>query len=135
MKSEPYQYKTHCPINFALETFGDRWSLLIIRDMIFLHKRHFGEFINSREEISTNILADRLEKLAARGLINKEPDPENRSKFIYSPTLKGLDLIPIMLEINLWSDKYDSQTDVPRSVIMKIKKNKDKYIKELRGAF
>ena len=79
MKPTP-QYRSDCPINYALETFGDKWSLLIIRDLIFQGKKNYGEFLNAEEKISTNILANRLEKLELEGLISKSSDPDNHAK-------------------------------------------------------
>lgn len=106
-----------CPISFALELFGDRWSLLIIRDLIFKGKKHYGEFLNSPEKISTNILADRLEKLVSAGLISKSPDTDHLSKYVYALTPKGKDLLPLLLEMTAWSSKYNPQPGAPSSII------------------
>lgn len=94
-------------MNFALETFGDTWSLLIVRDIAFWGKRTYGEFLRSNEGISTNILAARLVRLEDEGILFKEPNPQDKRQDIYSLTQKGLDLIPIMLELGAWSAKYD----------------------------
>ena len=80
MKRDEKKYRSHCPINFAQEIFGDKWSLLVIRDLMFKGKKYYGEFLASDEKISTNILADRLEKLEADGLITKSIDNANNSK-------------------------------------------------------
>lgn len=131
MKNDAQRYKTHCPINFGLETFGDRWSLLVIRDLMFKGKRYYSDFLRSDEKISTNILADRLEKLEARELITKEVDANNRSKVIYSLTQKGLDLMPMLLEMIAWSAKYDPCTEAPQRFIKRLKEDKDSLIDEL----
>ena len=132
MKPTTPGFRSHCPVNFALEMFGDKWSLLILRDLIFMGKRYFGQFLKSREGIATNILADRLDKLETRGIIAREVDAENRSKIRYSATDKGLDLIPILLEMNLWSGKYDGETEVPQAILARIRSDREGYIRELR---
>jgi len=108
---------TQCPIKFALDVFGDRWTLLIIRDLVFKRKSHFHEFIKSPEKISTNILANRLAMLEAEGIVVKSVNPENASGYIYQLTIKGTDLIPVLLEMTAWSAKYDVQPEVPDNII------------------
>jgi len=100
--------RSNCRINFALETFGDKWTLLIVRDLMFKGKRTFGEFLESKEKISTNILADRLKRLEEHGIVEKTVAPDNRSKLLYRLTSKGKDLLPVMLEITAWSVKHDA---------------------------
>lgn len=109
--------KAKCPVTFALDIFGDKWSLIILRDIFFKQKKYYGEFLNSVEKISTNILASRLQKLEIEGLISKTQDPENLSKFIYRITAKGKDLLPLMLEMIEWSVKYDPQPGVSDNII------------------
>lgn len=108
---------SQCPITFALDIFGDKWSLIILRDLLFKGKRYYGEFLNSAEKISTNILANRLVKLESEGLISKNPVPLNLTKFIYSPTQKGKDLLPLLLEMIEWSVRYNPQTGMPDNII------------------
>ncbi|MEP5698814.1 MAG: helix-turn-helix domain-containing protein [Sneathiella sp.] len=96
-----------------LETFGDKWTLLIVRDLMFKQKRTYGEFLQSDEKISTNILADRLNKLEEHEIVTKADDKDNRSKRIYSLTEKGKDLLPIMLEMTAWRAKHDAVTNTP----------------------
>lgn len=131
MKRERENYRSHCPINYSQETFGDKWSLLIIRDLMFKEKKYYGEFLNSGEKISTNILADRLEKLEANELITKAIDKENNSKIIYALTQKGVDLLPMLLEMIAWGAKYDNQTEAPDEFIERLKIDKDSLIREL----
>lgn len=127
----PLQYRSRCPVNFALETFGDMWSLLIIRDIFRFKKRTYGEFLNSDEKISTNILADRLSRLVQVGILRKMPDKSDKRKDIYKLTQKGIDLYPMMLEMMIWSAKYDPDVDdYARAVVSSTKKNKEKYIRE-----
>lgn len=99
-------YRSQCPINLALEVFGDKWSLIIIRDIMFEGKRNFREFLHSEEKIASNILADRLSMLEQEGIISKASDPDHKQKYIYSLTSKGIDLLPIMVEIGSWSLKH-----------------------------
>lgn len=98
--------RSNCPLNFALEILGDKWSLLVLRDMVFFNKRYYNEFLTSDECISTNILAARLDMLEAEGLITKKSDPNHKQKIIYSLTQKSIDLLPVIIEIAIWSDKY-----------------------------
>lgn len=105
--------RSHCPINFVLETFGDKWTLLIIRDLMFRGKRTFGEFLASDEGISTNILAERLKRLEQHEIITKATSPDNKSSLIYSLTEKGKDFLPVMMEITAWSARHDASTNTP----------------------
>lgn len=127
----PLHYRSKCPVNFALETFGDMWSLLIIRDIIRFKKRTYGEFLNSDEKISTNILADRLSRLVQVGILWKTPDKNDKRKDIYKLTQKGIDLYPMMLEMILWGVKYGKDIDQAyETVLPLIKKDKSAYIRQ-----
>src|SRR4029079_5008303 len=86
-----------CPVNFAVESLGDKWSLVIVRDMIFWGKKTYGDFLKADEQIATNILADRLAFLEKEGIISKSPDPADKRKEIYRVTERGIDLIPMLL--------------------------------------
>jgi len=99
-------HRSFCAINLALEVFGDKWSLIIVRDMMFGGKRHFREFLQSDEKIASNILTDRLAMLEREGIITKESDPEHKQKIIYSLTQKGIDLLPIIIQMVAWTFKY-----------------------------
>lgn len=98
--------RSACPISSALDIFGDKWSLLIVRDILMYKKRTYNEFLHSKEGIATNILADRLGLLEAIGIISKEKQPEGHNKYFYRLTRSGLDLAPILIEIILWSDRH-----------------------------
>jgi DNA-binding HxlR family transcriptional regulator len=104
MMSSPF--RSGCPINLGLEVFGDKWTLLIIRDMMFAGKRHFREFLASDEGISSNILSDRLAMLVEMGILTRREDPAHKLKAIYSLTEKGIDLLPIIAQISRWSRRY-----------------------------
>lgn len=116
--------KSHCPINFALEIFGDRGTLLIIRDLLFLGKKYYGDFMSSQEGISTNILADRLNLLERKGFVQKHDDAAHGSKYVYRPTPKAVDLMPMLLEMILWSARHDPNTAEPKEFIARLKKDK-----------
>jgi DNA-binding HxlR family transcriptional regulator len=100
---ESHQHRSHCPINLALEIFGDRWTLLVLRDIMFQGRRHFREFLRSPEGISSNILADRLSKLLDEGIITRADDPSHSQKGVFSLTEKGIQLAPVLVQIASWS--------------------------------
>lgn len=117
--------KSDCPIHFALEVFGDRWTLLILRDLMFKGKKHYGDFLNSEEKIATNVLADRLALLEKMGIVTKKTDENHKSKFIYSLTPKGLDLLPVLTEIIVWSAKYDADTAAEAGFVEMARTNRE----------
>jgi DNA-binding HxlR family transcriptional regulator len=128
------QRRSDCPIGFALDIFGDRWTLLIVRDLLFFGKTSYGDFLSSKEGIATNILADRLETLERAGIVKKASDIANKTKFIYSLTAKGIDLLPALLEIIVWSAKYDSKTAAPKEFVAQAKSNREQLIKQIKTA-
>ncbi len=100
-------HRSGCPINLTLEVVGDRWSLLVIRDMIFGNRRHFRELLlKSEEGISSNILADRLKTLVEQGIITRTDDPTHKQKGIYSLTEQGIALLPVLAQMAAWGRKY-----------------------------
>jgi len=122
--------RSDCPIGCSLDVFGDRWSLLIIRDIMLRNKVSYSEFLNSEEKIASNILVNRLTVLEAENIVVKEVSPTNKSKFVYSLTQKGADLLPIIIEIMDWGAKYNA--NCPRKELGKrIKKDKAGVIKDL----
>ncbi len=125
--------RSNCPINFVLETFGDRWTLLIVRDLMFKGKQTYGGFLKSEEQISTNILADRLRRLEANEIIRKTVAKDNRSKLIYRFTDKGKDLIPIMLEVTAWSARHDSQSNAPATFLSDYENGREQMIAAVRA--
>ena len=98
--------RSGCPVSLGLDIFGDKWTLLIVRDLMFRGKRHFREILASDEHISSNILTDRLKLLLAEGIIAKTEDPSHKQKVVYSLTEKGIDLLPILVQISTWSYKH-----------------------------
>jgi DNA-binding HxlR family transcriptional regulator len=98
--------RSGCPLSYTLDFFGDKWSLLIIRDMVLSGKISYGEFLNSDEKIATNILADRLAMLEVNGFITKRVALDKKSKFLYGLTEKGISLVPVIIEIGLWGSQF-----------------------------
>lgn len=101
---------TLCPMTYVLDILGDKWTFLVIRDMLFKCSCRYQHFMDSDEGIATNILADRLKKLLHHGIVKQQKDPDNGRKKIYSLTQKGLDLAPAILHLIKWSGDYDENT-------------------------
>jgi DNA-binding HxlR family transcriptional regulator len=114
MKKGKSKLRSHCPVNYALEAFGDRWALLILRDIVFRGKRTYGQFLKSEEGFASNILASRLDHLIGVGILQREGDETDGRIGIYSLTEKGLDLVPLLFEMVLWSAKHDSRSEAKR---------------------
>jgi|SRR5229473_8684839 len=126
--------RSDCPVSFALDVFGDKWTLLIVRDLLFKSKIYFSDFIESEEGIATNILTDRLRTLESAGIVTKRADPSQKTKIIYSLTPKGMDLLPVLIEIILWSAKYDPKTATPEEFVAEALSNRDGLIREVRAS-
>jgi DNA-binding HxlR family transcriptional regulator len=123
--------RSDCPISCSLDIFGDKWSLLIIRDVMLRGKMSYSEFLESEEKIATNILVNRLTLLEAENILVREVSPANKSKYLYRLTRKGADLMPIIIEMMDWGAKYNK--NCPRKELgKKIMKNKAGVIRELR---
>ena len=100
-------HRSGCPINLTLEILGDRWSLIVIRDIMFGNRRHFRELLQtSQEGIASNILADRLKRLVERGLLTRGDDPSHKQKAIYSLTEMAIDLVPLFAHMGAWGRKH-----------------------------
>ena len=121
--------RSDCPISSSLDIFGDKWSLLIIRDLMFAKECTYGDFLKAPEGIATNILASRLQALEENGVIEKLEHPESKAKVLYRLTKKGIDLLPIMIEINLWAEKYFSIPTDRKAMLKEVKKDKAGFIK------
>ena len=100
------EIRSRCPISLALDVIGDRWSLLIVRDLMFAGKRYYRELLRSDEGISSNILAERLARLVDVGILSRTGDPTHKQKAIYSLTPMGIDLLPIVAQLGIWGRKY-----------------------------
>ena len=113
MSRQNRREKSNCPISYSLDLFGDRWTLVVLRDLILWGKSRFAELQASDEQIASNILSDRLKRLEDDGFIAMGTDPEDARKKIYTPTEKGLSLTPVLLEIAAWGASHDPFTGAP----------------------
>lgn len=123
--------RSGCPVNMSLEVFGDRWSLLIVRDLMVRGFRTFHDFENSGEGIATNILAERLRRLCEAGIVEREPDEDDRRRMNYRLTEKGIDLAPILLEMLIWGARHEP-SGAPCEVIAEMAKNREALVEETR---
>lgn len=124
------QRRSDCPISFALDIFGDKWTLLILRDIMFYNRTRFSDFA-PRERIATNILADRLSRLEEAGIIEKRRDDELKNQIFYSVTKKGEDLLPILIEMTLWGLQYDSKTPASKEFVGRIHADRQQLAREI----
>lgn len=111
--------RSRCPINLSLEIFGDRWTLLVLRDVVFGGARHFRELLGGEERISSNVLADRLAALVEHGLLSRAGDASHKQKVTYSLTERAIDLVPVLVQLSAWgvrhlpvADAYAARADV-----------------------
>lgn len=130
-KKSSDQPRSGCPVSISLEIFGDRWSLLIVRDLMVRGFHRFKDFQHSGEGIATNILADRLRKLETSGILATAPDPEDARRRLYRLTQKGIDLAPVLLEILVWGANHE-QTGAPCEVISQMAMNREAVLAEVR---
>ncbi|MBK6521808.1 MAG: helix-turn-helix transcriptional regulator [Sphingobacteriaceae bacterium] len=126
----PVKKRSECPISCSLDVWGDKWSLLIIRDLMFKKECTYGDFLKSDEKIATNILASRLQTLEENGVIDKLKHPDSKAKVLYKLTQKGIDLLPLMIEINLWANKYFDLPEDRKAIVKEIKKDKEKFTRD-----
>jgi DNA-binding HxlR family transcriptional regulator len=132
MRREPNsKRRSGCPVSVSLEMIGDRWSLLIIRDLMVRGYRTFKEFEESGENIATNILADRLRKLESTRIITTQVDEVDRRKVNYRLTQKGIDLAPLLLELLIWGARHE-KTEAPCAAIEKMAQHRNALLSEVR---
>ncbi len=131
---KPCAKRSDCPISYALDLFGDKWTLLVLRDLILKRKRHFRDFLASDEKIASNILAHRLKLLEAAGMVTRQRDPGSARKVIYEPTEKSADLIPALLELARWGARYDPNTAAPKALTRRIAEDRASLIAEIRSS-
>lgn len=120
--------RSDCPISYSLDFFGDKWTFLIIRDIVFEGKKFYNDFLQSKEGIATNILADRLKRLETIGVIQSKVYEKLKTKKVYSLTQKGKDLIPILVEMIAWSAQYKDELNVPSGFVEKVKSDRETVI-------
>ena len=126
--------RSNCPIAYALDFVGDKWTLIVLRDLIMARKRHFRELLAGSEGIATNILASRLKLLEAAGLVTRRLDPAEARRVIYEPTEKALDLVPVLIELMRWSTKYDPKSAAPPRFVRRLAQDREGLIADLRAA-
>jgi DNA-binding HxlR family transcriptional regulator len=122
--------RSGCPLNASVEMLGDRWSLLIIRDMMLAGAHTYKTFLDCYEGIATNILADRLRKLVDYGIITTEPDPSDRRKVTYLLTQKGIDLAPVLTEMVLWAAAHENTGN--QALVRLMREDKEKFLAGVR---
>lgn len=132
-RSEPCR-RSDCPIANALDVLGDRWSLVIVRDLVFRGFREFGQFLGAGEGISTNILTERLDRLRRAGILVRSDHPLDGKKYVYRLTEKGVDLISLLIQLVLWGAKYTPDHAAPPRVLREMRANPEKMIASLRTA-
>ncbi|MEL1254586.1 helix-turn-helix domain-containing protein [Flavobacterium sp. DGU38] len=123
--------RSNCPLSCSLDVFGDKWSLLIIRDLMFGNKCTYNDFLKSDEGIATNILASRLKGLEENGIIEKLAHPDSKAKKMYRLTPKGIDLLPVIMEVYIWSEKYYEMPADLKATIQEARKDKEKFVKQI----
>ena len=122
--------RSGCPISIALETLGDSWSLLIVRDLMFKGHKTFNEFLRAGEGIASNILADRLARLESTGIVEKRADPDDGRRLLYRLTRKGIGLAPMLIELVLWSARHE-ETDAPDAVLREMRTHRKRFLASL----
>lgn len=120
-----------CPLANALDIMGDRWTLLIIRDLMFTSRCEFGQLLNAGEGIATNILAERLERLQQHGIISKQKHPEHGKKYRYALTELGLKLAPVLIETVLWGSEAVKESSGPPHIMSMMKRDKDALLQKI----
>lgn len=123
--------RSGCPISIALETLGDAWSLLIVRDLMFKDRQTYNEFLLGGEGIASNILADRLRRLENDGIVEKKRDTSDARRFIYRLSAKGIELAPVLVELVIWSAQHEA-TDAPPEVVRAMRSDRVAFIEGVR---
>jgi DNA-binding HxlR family transcriptional regulator len=134
MSAQISSHRSSCPVSCALDILGDKWTLLVLRDILLKRKRYFREFLTSPEKIASNILADRLKKLEVAGMILRRYDPNNGCKIAYTVTEKGTDLIPVILELLRWGAKHEVHNNGHDQLIERFERNPQEVITEIRSS-
>ena len=129
-KKAKSKWRSGCPLNASVEMLGDQWSLLIIRDMMLRGSRTFMEFLDSYEMIASNVLADRLRRMEANGILTRERDAQDRRKQIYRLTEKGIDLAPVLTEMVLWAAAHEETENA--ALVREMRKDKKGFLAGIR---
>ena len=132
-RGKPKPCRSDCPLNAVLETLGDSWSLLVVRDLMFKGRSSYRAFLEAEEGIATNILSDRLRRLERWGVIERRRDPDDGRRIVYGLTEKGLDLAPVLLEMIVWGAKH-YRTAAPPAIIRRMTEDRERFLKQLRAS-
>jgi DNA-binding HxlR family transcriptional regulator len=124
--------RSGCPISFALEIFGDRWTLIVLRDLLLRSRTRYRELLSCEEGIATNVLADRLKRLERRGLVRKERDPEDARQFIYKPTQLAVSLVPMLLEMAAWGARTNAHARVKPDLLRRFETDREQLIADIQ---
>ena len=127
------KHRSACVIAFGLDIFGDKWSLIIVRDIALRGKVSYGDFLKSEEKIATNILASRLVSLETNGIISKKNDSSDKRRECYRLTKKGIDLLPVLLEMLIWGAKYFSKNKSPKWFVAQAQKDRKTLIDQIKS--
>lgn len=130
-KRSPPARRSDCPVNVCLEIFGDRWSLLIVRDLLFKSQHEFKDYLGAKEGIATNVLSDRLRRLEENGIVTRTPHSSDGRRVDYRLTEKGLDLLPALIEMTLWATKHET-TSAPADLMERLRTDREGLCAELR---
>ncbi len=135
VKKETHNFRSNCPLSLGLDLFGDKWSLLIVRDLLYYKERTFKDFSLAKEKISSARLSDRLSKLEDLKIITKSNHPTNKKVFIYRLTQKGLDLAPIIAECMSWSYTYFNEhlSDKTKKIVEAYQENPEQVLKQFKS--
>ena len=131
MAETPDARRSGCPISYALEIFGDRWTLLVLRDLLLKGRQHYKELLAAEEGIASNILSERLRRLEERGLITKRRDPADGRQLIYSPTETAIDLLPMLIEMTVWGIRNDPMTAAPPEFLRRFEEDREGLIEDI----
>ena len=129
----PSHRRSDCPITFCLELVGDRWTMLVIRDMVMFGAQRFSEFQSGTEGIATNVLSDRLQRLTEGGIVVCSADPDDGRRKLYRLTHKGLDLVPILIDLARWGATHDPHTGISVEFKNRVENDRDGVIAALRA--
>lgn len=130
--SEKAARRSDCPISYALEILGDRWSLLVLRDLLLEDRRRFKEFLGAGEGIATNVLADRLRRLERRGLLRRVADPADGRQVLYYPTEIALGLVPMLVEMVAWGSRNDPRTAVDEAFLRQFEEDREGLVESIK---
>lgn len=132
-QARPRSRRSDCPISCALDFVGDKWTLVVLRDLIFAKKRYYQEFLASPEGIASNILATRLKLLEREAMVTRRGDPDHGRRVVYAPTAKALDLLPLLVELMRWGAKHSPKSAAPARFTRRLAEDRDGFIAEIRA--